>query len=474
MELWTVVLMIISAVLVLIIIGALCWYYKSNRAGRALIQYNTKDNYSELVSEVKFKDSKNTKVWIGQKGLGNIIAKQKSQLLREQYEAYAAAMKIAKNWCNLSNMMDQNNERKMADELPCIGHRQFSKFYHPMFDEKYGSQRITSKSSDSKRLLLYHYDSNQLPVFNKQLLETDNETQSELGKYRVFDFHDDEQYRAFRLIFETLEHPYILRTYEINQSKDKRHIFIIRDLEKEGSLRDHIHKSDLSYAYGEKYTTPGKPLYINRIRKYGRQILEALHYLSQCGIMHYHIHTGNVIIQNDNAKITEVENLFFGYQLRHPIHQHLQAVKKIYPHLEVEVCLFGYLLFEMATGMESPTASPLDCLHELPRKLDRNITNILGRIFGDKSFGGTPKIEDLINDPLFNATNVPTGDLSLFTSLKNENELVGKLQNAVLMQCYYTYSTEALLGEKIHKNTSNVSVKKKKKKKKEKKKKKKK
>ena len=112
-----------------------------------------------------------------------------------------------------------------------------------------------------------------------------------------------------------------MRTYEINRSKDKRHIFIIRDLEKGGSLRDLVHASDLSSAYGEKYSRPGKPLYINRIRKYGRQILEAMNYISKCGLVHYHLHSGNVIIQNDNAKLTEIENLFFGYQLRHPLHQ---------------------------------------------------------------------------------------------------------------------------------------------------------
>lgn len=132
-------------VLILIIIGGAYWYYKNNRAGRALIQYNVADNYSELESEIKFKDSKNTKIWIGQQGLGAIVAKQKHELLREQYEAYASASKVAKNWCNLANMQDTQNERKMADELPCIGHRQFSKFFHPMYDEKYGSQRITVK-----------------------------------------------------------------------------------------------------------------------------------------------------------------------------------------------------------------------------------------------------------------------------------------------------------------------------------------
>lgn len=302
------ILLIISGILLSLICIGLYWYHKNIRMASRALLYNTADTYSDLGSEVKFEKSKNKKVWIGQSGLGNIIKEQKKELLREQYIAYSSAMKIAKNWCNLNNMMDIQNERKMADELPCIGHRQFSKFYHPMFDEKYGSQRITKKKVDSKRLLLYHYDSNQLPALVN-------------AGSRIFDTCNDEQYRAFRLILETLEHAYIVRTYEINQSKDKRHIFLIRDLEKKGSLRDAIHCCELSTPYNEKYNVPGRALATHKIRKYGRQILEAMNYISRCGLVHYHLHSGNVILQNDNAKVSEIENVFFGYQLRHPLHQ---------------------------------------------------------------------------------------------------------------------------------------------------------
>ena len=58
---------------------------------------------------------------------------------------------------------------------------------------------------DSKRLLLYHYDMEQLPALNSDLIEEKNEEQVRLGKCRIFDNNDDEQYRAFRLIFETIE-----------------------------------------------------------------------------------------------------------------------------------------------------------------------------------------------------------------------------------------------------------------------------
>ena len=158
MEILLVALSIIAIVLILVIILLVYRYLKSNRPGRALIRYNVADNYSELESEVKFDRSKNTKIWIGQSGLGDIIEKKQRDLLREQYEAYAAAMKVAKNWCNLSNLQNED-ERKMADELPCIGHRQFSKFYHPMFDGKYGSQRITSKKVQTIHLITHYVPS---------------------------------------------------------------------------------------------------------------------------------------------------------------------------------------------------------------------------------------------------------------------------------------------------------------------------
>merc|ERR1712228_694656 len=169
------------------------------------------------------------------------------------------------------------------------------------------------------------------------------------------------------------------------------------------------------------------------------------------------------------GKVTEVENQLLGLQLRHPLHQHLESVKKVYGELDDRLCLFGYILFEMATGFESPTPSPLDCLHEMPRKLDANILSILGRVFGDKSLGNNPTIADLINDPFFNATNVPQGDATLFTSLKDENKTVNMMINAILNQCYYTYSSEALLGKKTVSKGKEEKDKKKKKKKKRKK-----
>ena len=228
---------------------------------------------------------------------------------------------------------------------------------------------------------------------------------------------------------------------------------MFRDFFNEGSLRDHIYNADLSQLYSEKYNRPGKGLSIQEIRQYGRQILEAMTYLSQCGIVNYHLHSGNVMIHyfhddkhrggggrhskhssnnnntnmslsqrnksltqnrknlSSNIKLTGLENNFLGLLPKHPYYKHICTMKKLYPELNVELMMFGYILFEMICGIESPMPSPLDCMHEIEhrtnKQIPREIKEILGRIFGDKTFGQTCTLDDIISMPFFNAKNAP-------------------------------------------------------------------
>jgi len=202
----------------------------------------------------------------------------------------------------------------------------------------------------------------------------------------------------------------------------------------------------LSRPYDEKYSRPGQPLDLNTIRRYGRQILEAMRYLSSCGLINYHLHTGNIIVSAKDGDIylVGIENNFLGLTPKHPYHKHLVQLKKLYPELAVELCLFGYVLFEMASGMQCPGPSPLDCLHELPKKLPSPVIEILGRIFGDKSIGTAQQISDLMDDPLFVAKNAPPLDTEPYLALRQENEYVEHLREASMVQCLQTYSEEVL------------------------------
>ena len=65
---------------------------------------------------------------------------------------------------------------------------------------------LKQEKVDSKRLLLLHYDTDQLPPITATNQSENGRTSSpEMGKHRIIDFSDDEQYRAFRLLFETLQ-----------------------------------------------------------------------------------------------------------------------------------------------------------------------------------------------------------------------------------------------------------------------------
>jgi len=354
------------------------------------------------------------------------------------------------------------------------------KFYYPILDEKLDKE----KRGDS--VLLFHINVTKCPPFNARLLasvqkssnDTTNNKNNEmwpLGTYRCIDFSDEKQFRAFQFTLLTLKHPYLVNTHEVELSRDKEHLFLFQDLEKHGSLRDRIYGQDLSRPYDEKYSRPGRGLDLQTIRRYGRQILEAMQYLSSCGIIHYHLHTGNIIVSSKDGDIylTNIENNFLGLTPKHPYHKHLVQLKKLYPELVVELCLFGYVLFEMAAGMQCPGPSPLDSLHELPKKLPAPVVETLGRIFGDKSIGTAQQLSDLMDDPLFVAKNAPPLETESYLALRKENEHVEYLREASTIQCLQTFSEEVLKSSHSkkaheHKNKSSKTSGKKKKKKKKK------
>jgi len=444
-----IIISVIGFVILLIIFCAFVYQYRKKQQSKP--RYEIADNFSVLGSEVHFEKEKQ---WLGQEGLNNYEKEQMNQRLQKQYEMYAAAMRVATNYCR-----DAGHQRKIRDDLPCIGYRTELKFFYPLSDDK------LDKEIHGDAVLLTHYDLVKCPVINYNALIKE-ECLQPLGACRVVDFEKSDQFRAFHLMFETLEHPYIARTYNIGLSHDEKHLFLFRDFEQNGSLRDHIHQANLSRPYSEKYNRPSNtPLSQALIRKFGRQILEAMAYLSQCGIVHYHLHSGNIIIHDQTVKLSEIENNILGLIPRHPFHKHLISLKKLYGNLNVELCLFGYVLFEMATGMECPEPSPLDCLRQTQRPIPQPIKDILGRIFGDKTFGLANSATDLISDPFFSATNVPPINTASFTKLREENETVDKIIKSFTSQCFYTYSREFLLGED-YQNVADSSKSKKKKKKK--------
>ncbi|XP_017782525.1 PREDICTED: slowpoke-binding protein isoform X2 [Nicrophorus vespilloides] len=183
-------------------------------------------------------------------------------------------------------------------------------------------------------------------------------------------------------LFRSLQHPYIHPILDV-EFWDIGAAFIC-PLNYSGSLKDLIYGENWQEDHGRKYSGKGQGLPYRQVQCLGRQILEALLFLQNRNYpKFYHLHSGNVIIQNGVARIAAIENPLLGLPPKPPA---------------VDECLaFGYLLFEMTTGYELPT--PPSAAH-LKIELERTpkIAETLWDIFESDS---CPTIEELLRDDLF-------------------------------------------------------------------------
>jgi len=174
-----------------------------------------------------------------------------------------------------------------------------------------------------------------------------------------------------------LRHPFVIPTRKCDFVPDKGKLLIFRDFVKRGSLKDLIHRGvepvgRYATKYGaarEAYTAmfPGVTAAIDmfpcrygghsaalpekRCQILGRQILEGLLYLEQCGVKTEGIHSANVLmLRSDHCVLSDFEVCSLGMS---PLKDFCKdgAVKGASP----SVLLFGHILHEMATGKELPT-----------------------------------------------------------------------------------------------------------------------
>ncbi|ERL90137.1 hypothetical protein D910_07491, partial [Dendroctonus ponderosae] len=179
-----------------------------------------------------------------------------------------------------------------------------------------------------------------------------------------------------------LQHPYIHPVLDIDFWKDEAAIFA--PLNPTGSLKDLIYQSFWQDDYEKKYVCRGEGLPLRTVQCLGRQIIEALLFLRNKQFPPiYHLHSGNVIIQNGVARLAGLENPFLGLLPKGPA--------------APETLAFGYLLFEMTAGYELPgPPSPAHLQLELERT--PKVADILGLIFQSTR---TPTLEELIRCELF-------------------------------------------------------------------------
>jgi len=119
-------------------------------------------------------------------------------------------------------------------------------------------------------------------------------------------FEDDFTRESFTKVLKTLStnNKYIMPFLHFDILHKQKLMIKIEKVNEYGSIKDLIYKSSAMNSYGKKYQpSKGKALNLSLVSIYGRQILEALVYLHRNKWYHMHIHTGNVLLDENGEEI---------------------------------------------------------------------------------------------------------------------------------------------------------------------------
>merc|ERR1739838_261322 len=145
-------------------------------------------------------------------------------------------------------------------------------------------------------------------------------------------------------LLPNIQHPSIEKvTYA---SANENGVLVIRPFNREGSLRDKLCKAKPvgKTPFLKRYCSPRNcvKLSIGEIRQYGRQILEAVHFLHIKGLAFHHLHSGNIIVEKDICKLVDIEGYFIGMP---PYYKGFYSqFRKIHTSESIDVYSFGQLL----------------------------------------------------------------------------------------------------------------------------------
>ncbi|KAG7382334.1 hypothetical protein PHYPSEUDO_005012 [Phytophthora pseudosyringae] len=193
----------------------------------------------------------------------------------------------------------------------------------------------------------------------------------------LLDFQKENTLYKLKALLVTLKHPYILPVMDIYYSKEKKALLVVQPFVPSGSIKDRIYQVDNpAKPYDVKYRLENAhPLPFEEIAKFSRQILEALAGLRSKGLVCDHLRSTNVLIDNGTAKLAEIFTPLLAIDRYKDSRELTVGVEQ---HRDIDLLLFGHILYEMATGMELLTPQPEDGVLEM---LAPEIAGVLQAIF---------------------------------------------------------------------------------------------
>lgn len=206
---------------------------------------------------------------------------------------------------------------------------------------------------------------------------------------------DKDMHSVFKSLHQ-IQHPYI-EHIDLCLCTDLGGL-AVRSFNKNGSLRDLLCGAKPKQSFMKKYGNPKghKQLSTEEIALYGRQILEALKFLQEKGFPYGHLHSGNIVIENDRIKLLDIENGVLGVPSYY--RPYFMQHKKISTLEAINVYCFGHVLYEMAIGSPLHESYIVEDISECPQQIKKILESILSH---EALKNGLPTIDSLLLDPFF-------------------------------------------------------------------------
>ncbi|KAK7586235.1 hypothetical protein V9T40_004111 [Parthenolecanium corni] len=247
---------------------------------------------------------------------------------------------------------------------------------------------------------------------------------SEYGPNRCL---SDKELQSTFKVFLDLQHPFIIPIVTGNCYSSGT--LIIRSNCVRGSLRELIYDRapfdsfirKCSYR-SERILLPSDAIYTIAI-----QVLHALVYLHQKGIPYGNLHSGNIFIEDDVAKISDVENGIFG--LTSIYQSYLVENRRVHSMEDIDVYCFGHVLYEMVFGerLQSPFCDmiPPDC--------DENLKPILELILSSSPKSKLPSVKAILSTAVFDvsASNIVLNEPPRCKVTTSTKEFLGRCRKTI-------------------------------------------
>ncbi|CAM4784437.1 unnamed protein product [Rotaria magnacalcarata] len=226
-------------------------------------------------------------------------------------------------------------------------------------------------------------------------------------------------------LLKSIAHPLIVPIDEI-YANEIGTLTVYRFYSK-GSLKDYLHQTKpTNGAYWKRYgrKSLSRVCDLNQIKNFGRQILEALNFIYDNGLVYGHLHSGNILFDLDQAlpiKLLDITTGIAGVSSKYRCY--MSNLKQIRTLEHCDIYGFGRILYELSTGEECPTSA---CM-EFPTTVPIPVQHILLKIL--TTTGELPTILELLDDPFFQtsiSSNIERFQLKLSPKAKEAFEQIAR------------------------------------------------